>query len=206
MWLTFIFATVNSASGSSRGCSARRAGSRCSPALRGVVRAAVPFVAIILRRPGALRVNIVQTIRGAERRAEREGERDNLLVAVDGLIVLVAVLLALGAGAAGFFLGRATADDDAQQNGGHGPTTTAPRPVDAVGKQVFASAGCGGCHTLAAADAHGNVGPNLDAADPPVSLVLDRVEHGKGGMPSFAGQLSDAQIRAVARYVSAASR
>jgi len=71
---------------------------------------------------------------------------------------------------------------------------------------VFASAGCGGCHTLANAKAHGNVGPNLDDAHPSQALVLDRVLHGKGGMPAFAGQLSDAQIRAVARYVAAASR
>ena len=33
-----------------------------------------------------------------------------------------------------------------------------------AGKAVFASAGCGGCHTLAAAGTSGNVGPNLDKA------------------------------------------
>ena len=31
-----------------------------------------------------------------------------------------------------------------------------------AGKAVFASAGCGACHTLAAAGASGKVGPNLD--------------------------------------------
>ena len=34
----------------------------------------------------------------------------------------------------------------------------------AAGEQVFASAGCGGCHTLSAAGATGTVGPNLDDA------------------------------------------
>ena len=34
------------------------------------------------------------------------------------------------------------------------------------GKQVFASAGCGGCHTLKDAGATGNVGPNLDDLKP----------------------------------------
>ena len=34
------------------------------------------------------------------------------------------------------------------------------------GAKVFASAGCGGCHTLAAADASGEVGPNLDDLQP----------------------------------------
>jgi cytochrome c551/c552 len=33
-----------------------------------------------------------------------------------------------------------------------------------AGKAVFASAGCAGCHTLAAAGATGAVGPNLDTA------------------------------------------
>ena len=34
------------------------------------------------------------------------------------------------------------------------------------GKEVFASTGCGGCHTLAAAGTTGSVGPNLDDAKP----------------------------------------
>ena len=35
----------------------------------------------------------------------------------------------------------------------------------AAGKAVFTSAGCAGCHTLADANAHGTVGPNLDHAE-----------------------------------------
>ena len=150
-------------------------------------------------------VNLVQTLRGAERHAERTVKRDNLLVTVDGLIVLIAILLALGAGAAGFFLGRASAESDAPAPAAT-PATTPAAATDAAGKRVFASAGCGGCHTLADAGAHGTVGPNLDEAHPPVSLVLDRVQHGQGGMPAFTGQLSETQIEAVARYVAAASR
>jgi cbb3-type cytochrome c oxidase subunit III len=70
------------------------------------------------------------------------------------------------------------------------------------GKEIFQSAGCTGCHTLKDAGSTGNVGPNLDQAKPPESLVVDRVTNGKGPMPSFKGQLSDAQIQAVAKYVS----
>jgi cbb3-type cytochrome c oxidase subunit III len=70
------------------------------------------------------------------------------------------------------------------------------------GKTIFATAGCTGCHTLAAAGSHGTVGPNLDDAKPSKALVIDRVTNGKGGMPSFKGQLSQAQIEAVAEYVS----
>jgi sulfite dehydrogenase len=49
------------------------------------------------------------------------------------------------------------------------------------------------------------VGPNLDQAKPPASLVVDRVTHGKGAMPSFEGQLSETQIQDVAAYVSSAA-
>jgi mono/diheme cytochrome c family protein len=69
------------------------------------------------------------------------------------------------------------------------------------GAEVFASAGCGGCHTLAAAHANGNVGPNLDELKPSVATVARQVRAGGGGMPSFAGELSPAQIQAVAQYV-----
>ena len=63
-------------------------------------------------------------------------------------------------------------------------------------------AGCGACHTLAAAGATGTVGPNLDEAKPSKELAIDRVTNGQGGMPSFSGQLSEAQIDAVATYVA----
>ena len=71
-----------------------------------------------------------------------------------------------------------------------------------AGKEVFESAGCVGCHTLADAGATGTVGPNLDEAKPPASLVVDRVTNGKGVMPSFSGQLTPKQIADVAAYVS----
>jgi cbb3-type cytochrome c oxidase subunit III len=70
------------------------------------------------------------------------------------------------------------------------------------GKAIFASAGCSGCHTLAAAGASGTVGPNLDDAKPSKALAIDRITNGRGGMPSFKGQLSEAQIEAVATFVS----
>lgn len=72
----------------------------------------------------------------------------------------------------------------------------------AAGKAVFASAGCGGCHTLADAGSNGAVGPNLDQAKPSYDLVVDRVTNGKGVMPSFKGQLTEQQIQDVAAYVS----
>ena len=87
-------------------------------------------------------------------------------------------------------------------------TTTAPAtdPGDATaGKVVFmttASPSCAACHTLSDAGATGSVGPNLDEKKPPYSLVIDRVTHGKGVMPSFSGSLSATDIENVAKYVS----
>jgi mono/diheme cytochrome c family protein len=74
-----------------------------------------------------------------------------------------------------------------------------------AGKQVFLSAGCTGCHTLADAKATGTVGPNLDQAKPDYRLVTARVTNGKGAMPSFKGQLSDQKIADVASYVVTAT-
>ncbi len=71
----------------------------------------------------------------------------------------------------------------------------------ADGKSIFTT-NCAGCHTLADAGTTGTVGPNLDQAKPPKELVVDRVTNGKGVMPPFKGTLSDAQIQAVADYVS----
>jgi mono/diheme cytochrome c family protein len=71
----------------------------------------------------------------------------------------------------------------------------------AAGEGVFASAGCGGCHTLEAAGSSGSVGPNLDEAKPSMELAVDRVTNGAGAMPSFKDQLSEQQIADVAAYV-----
>jgi mono/diheme cytochrome c family protein len=71
-----------------------------------------------------------------------------------------------------------------------------------AGASVFATAGCGSCHTLKAAGATGSIGPDLDQVRPGASTVRSIVQSGAGAMPSFAGKLSAAQIAAVARYVS----
>lgn len=79
--------------------------------------------------------------------------------------------------------------------------TTSLEGDAAAGESVFASAGCGGCHTLEAAGSSGTIGPNLDDSKPDFALVVDRVTNGRGGMPSFEGQLSEQEIADVAQYV-----
>ena len=74
-----------------------------------------------------------------------------------------------------------------------------------AGAEVYAQAGCGGCHVLAAANSSGSVGPNLDEASPSFDKVVERVTEGSGVMPSFKDQLSEQQIRDVATYVSTAT-
>jgi len=130
-----------------------------------------------------------------------------------GLFIAVAVTL-FAATIAGvvFFAKESEEEGGAEAAETHATTTGATtgeetQPAEggggdaAAGESVFASAGCGGCHTLAAAESTGNVGPNLDDAKPDHALVVDRVTNGQGVMPSFAGQLDEQQIQDVAAYV-----
>jgi mono/diheme cytochrome c family protein len=118
------------------------------------------------------------------------------------LPVLVAALLAAGCGSQG------TTRAVPETVEGPLPTTTAPagpKGNAAAGEKVFKTAGCGSCHTLAAAGAKGTVGPSLDQAKPSLELVIDRVTNGKGAMPPFRGSLSAQQIADVAAYVVAST-
>lgn len=82
------------------------------------------------------------------------------------------------------------------------PQTTRTTPAGPDGREVFASAGCGNCHTFAPAGSSGNVGPNLDDLQADVAEVRSQVENGGGGMPAFGGDLSEEEIDAVASFVA----
>ena len=87
-----------------------------------------------------------------------------------------------------------------------GETETGEAAGDAAaGEAIFASAGCGGCHTLEAAGSSGNVGPNLDESQPDAELVEQRVRNGAGAMPAFEGQLDDEEIANITAYVVAST-
>jgi mono/diheme cytochrome c family protein len=85
--------------------------------------------------------------------------------------------------------------------------TTSEEPAATVegdasnGAQIWASAGCGGCHVLEAAGSNGSVGPNLDESQPDFNLVVDRVTNGQGAMPAFGDTLEEKEIADVAAYV-----
>jgi mono/diheme cytochrome c family protein len=70
-----------------------------------------------------------------------------------------------------------------------------------AGKAVFVKAGCGSCHTLAAAHSTGTVGPNLDQLKPDYRTVTAQVTLGGAAMPAFKDTLSSQQIADVAAYV-----
>ncbi len=77
-----------------------------------------------------------------------------------------------------------------------------PSTASTSGGQLFTSAGCSSCHTLAAAGATGTVGPNLDQLRPSSAVVAAQVRRGGGVMPSFATSLSSAQIQSLANYIA----
>jgi mono/diheme cytochrome c family protein len=76
---------------------------------------------------------------------------------------------------------------------------------EAAGARVFAEAGCGDCHALAAARSDGTAGPDLDRLSPSRGAVLRQVRQGGVGMPSFASKLSDDEIEAVAAFVASSA-
>ena len=97
---------------------------------------------------------------------------------------------------------------------GGGAQPDASAPPDPDGRAVFARMGCGGCHTLAAASSHGEIGPDLDARlpshtaatlrarilDPPASPEFAQ-------MPTdFGERMSDAELDALVAFLLGASR
>jgi predicted ferric reductase/mono/diheme cytochrome c family protein len=86
---------------------------------------------------------------------------------------------------------------------GNGTAAINSQPAGAdAGRTVFATAGCADCHSLQAADAGGESGPDLDETKPNARLVRDVVTNGKGAMPPFGGELTDQQIESIADFVS----
>ena len=81
-------------------------------------------------------------------------------------------------------------------------------PADAeAGRALFlkgSTPACAICHTLADAGAAGTIGPDLDELKPDAHRVAQAVRNGIGVMPAFDA-LSDADVQALAKYVSSAT-
>jgi mono/diheme cytochrome c family protein len=77
-----------------------------------------------------------------------------------------------------------------------------PEGDPAKGEEIFASAGCGGCHVFEPAGSSGTVGPNLDDSNVSSEDAFNQIKNGGGGMPAFGDRLSDQEIADVAAFVT----
>ena len=116
------------------------------------------------------------------------------------LLIVAGLLIVVAAGCGG--------DDDSDS--AEPPATATETTGDedgatgdaANGETVFASAGCGGCHTFEAAGSTGSVGPNLDDISASFDEVVEQVTNGGGAMPAFGDELSAQEINDVAAFVT----
>jgi mono/diheme cytochrome c family protein len=93
------------------------------------------------------------------------------------------------------------------------PGAAPPKVPGGPGAQVFANNGCGGCHTLAAAESGGTTGPNLDEVLPgqsaamiEKSIVDPNAEIAKGYPPNvmpanFEQSLTPKEIEDLVQYL-----
>ena len=185
-----------------------------------LTQVSIPFVMVLALAQLLFFWNVVQTVRGKGGAAtfdesgipiaRPQGPRGISTPVFEAALVLVALALAGAAGGVGYVIGHAGAGRGETKTVTVAPTTTSTTTTTtsaggggsaAAGAEIFAAGGCGACHTLAAAGATGGVGPALDGLPLTEALVVDRVTHGKGAMPSFATRLTAQQIADVAAYV-----
>jgi mono/diheme cytochrome c family protein len=117
-------------------------------------------------------------------------------------LLLAALALVVGAAACGGEEDETAAPETVE---GTLPTETggaAGEGDPAKGKEIFASAGCGGCHVFEPAGSSGTVGPNLDDSNVSAEQAAEQIRNGGGGMPAFGDRLSDQEIADVAAFVT----
>jgi mono/diheme cytochrome c family protein len=157
----------------------------------------------------ALRVGMTKsTVRGVVRRQIANVRRSSImprnLVTGNDAIDVAAYVAAV--------TGKSGQDKGALATAGLAGATT--------GQQIFQGAGCASCHTLSKANASGTIGPNLNQ----LAQAAGQREKGKspqqyveesildptaytvngfqrGAMPTFKGQLSDKQLKALTDFL-----
>ena len=89
-------------------------------------------------------------------------------------------------------------------------------PAVMRGRGLFASHGCGACHTIASANANGKLGPELDAILPgvPPAAIVQFITHPPAQYPpfqtklmprNFGDRLSSRDIKSLATFIAAAA-
>src|SRR3954451_12501056 len=133
-------------------------------------------------------VVVAAAFSGGRRNAERPAGPSRRGRTATGAVVAVLVLL-LGVLVPALVI--ASARDSKKAPGGVKLTSAEQR-----GREIFAER-CATCHTLAAANAVGKVGPNLDQLQPPKVLVLNAIQkgraQGRGQIPAALVDCQDAQ-------------
>jgi mono/diheme cytochrome c family protein len=223
VWLTFLLATANSAVWLYQGLlGAPRRFAVLPHTYDGATQAGVGISIALGAAQLLFAYNLVQTLRGKVAEA-RPARRRLPEAAAEAALVLIVLGLVTAGTFVGWVVGHYAGRHTSTVTIAHGSsaattsattttTTTAATRSGALlgggkpvaGGPIFA-ANCGGCHILKAAGTSGAIGPNLDEVKPPLSLVLDRVTHGKGAMPPFRQQLSKQQIKDVAAFVVAST-
>jgi mono/diheme cytochrome c family protein len=137
-----------------------------------------------------------------------DDEREAAMAAIAAYVASVAGRPPSGGGAAA---GGGATTGDTTTGGtttGGGQTTTGGTTTsggaaagDAQAKSLF-TANCAACHTFAAAGSSGTVGPDLDQSTKNLAAIEQQIRRGGGGMPPFAGTLTDAQIKALAKWIA----
>ncbi|HEU4658680.1 MAG TPA: cytochrome c [Capillimicrobium sp.] len=142
-------------------------------------------------------VGVVLVAMSATRRRHAGGKESKTTTRATVLAVVAAFVLLGGVVPALVMI--TNADDDAEARGGVDLTA-----AQVEGRQLFAQH-CSQCHTLAASNAVGTIGPNLDTLRPNEELVLNAIEQGRargrGQMPAQVVTGTDAED--VASYVAA---
>jgi mono/diheme cytochrome c family protein len=138
--------------------------------------------------------------------------------ALRGLLAL-AVVVAMGCALLGIGMGespaeRVPAPSDAEVAASK-QRIAAGGPAVQHGRELFADEGCDRCHAIAATGAEGALGPRLDTLDKDfddnfesITEPRDDIADGfpENLMPTdFASRLGDADVRALAAFVTAAS-
>jgi cytochrome c553 len=122
------------------------------------------------------------------------------------LVLLLLPMFAIGCGGGGeedtapeTVEGQAPTEEETGDGGGGGGGGEGD---PAAGEEIFASAGCGNCHTFEPAGSSGTVGPSLDDSQVSFEQAVEQIRSGGGGMPAFEGDLSDQEIADVAAFVT----
>jgi heme/copper-type cytochrome/quinol oxidase subunit 1 len=202
IWLTFFAGTANSVVWLIQGLNgAPRRFSVLPERYDEYTGAAIPFVWLLALAQLLFVWNLIMTLANRRTRATQASvwsparRVGHLGMGAQAFLVVATIAALIGLGAAGWAVQNSRSAQAAPAAGGQ----------ISAGRQVFQTAGCGGCHTLAAAGSTGTVGPNLDTARPSRALVVQRVTNGRRAMPSFKSQLAPDQIQAVASSVTAST-